>query len=233
MVDPEKLWSYEAGFKTQWLDNRLRLNADGYYSRYTDQVVTTFEAKSTGGAVTLLDNAGKSEIIGTEIEAVAIPLRGVELNVNYNLTLPNYLEFMGTDAAGHKIDFSEQRDIGVPRNQINGGVAYTAPPTSAGVFSAHLDAFWQDKAKTSQLKEARPNDDPAYVVVNGRIQFVDIPLAKGSLDLAVFSRNLLDRKYRVFGVDFGSGPSGIGFSNNEYGDPRTFGIGLTYHFSES
>ncbi|MBP1686269.1 MAG: TonB-dependent receptor [Deltaproteobacteria bacterium] len=226
VVEPEKLWSYELGFKTQWWDNRLRFNADGYYSRYSDQVVNTFVASQTGGAVNVLSNAGKSEIWGTEIEAVAIPLRGVELNVNYNLTLPKYLEFIDQG-----VDIADQRAIGGPRNQLSTGMTYTAPPTSAGVFSAHLDTFWQDETKTSQSSGTSPNDAWAYAVVNGRLQFVDIPLAKGSLDLAVFGRNLFDRKYRVFGVDFGRGASGIGFANNQYGDPRTFGVGLAYHFT--
>jgi iron complex outermembrane receptor protein len=69
-----------------------------------------------------------------------------------------------------------------------------------------------------------------YAVVNGRLAFVGIPLQKGSLDLAVFGRNLFDRKYRTWGIDFG--PS-FGFAINSYGDPRTFGVGLTYHFTES
>jgi iron complex outermembrane receptor protein len=46
----------------------------------------------------------------------------------------------------------------------------------------------------------------------------------------VFGRNLFDRKYRTFGVDYGSG---LGWATNSYGDPRTFGLQLTYNFSES
>ncbi|MBP1687159.1 MAG: TonB-dependent receptor, partial [Deltaproteobacteria bacterium] len=33
---PEKLLQYELGFKSQWFDNRLRLNADGFFSDYKD-----------------------------------------------------------------------------------------------------------------------------------------------------------------------------------------------------
>ena len=58
-------------------------------------------------------------------------------------------------------------------------------------------------------------------MVNGRLQFADIPLQKGSLDLAVFGRNLFDRKYRTFGIDFGAA---LGWAVNTYGDPRTFGL---------
>ncbi len=35
-VDPEIPTSYEAGIKSQWLDNRLRLNGAAYYSTFKD-----------------------------------------------------------------------------------------------------------------------------------------------------------------------------------------------------
>ncbi|MEL6803338.1 MAG: TonB-dependent receptor, partial [Bacteroidota bacterium] len=35
--DPEFTWNYEVGFKSQMLDNRLRLNLTGFYIDYTDQ----------------------------------------------------------------------------------------------------------------------------------------------------------------------------------------------------
>ena len=31
---PETLWSYEAGFKTDWFDHKLRLNGDVFYNDY-------------------------------------------------------------------------------------------------------------------------------------------------------------------------------------------------------
>src|SRR3546814_3382633 len=34
--DPEKITSYEIGFKSQFLDNRVRLNASAFYSDYKD-----------------------------------------------------------------------------------------------------------------------------------------------------------------------------------------------------
>jgi iron complex outermembrane receptor protein len=97
------------------------------------------------------------------------------------------------------------------------------------VFSARIDAYWQDQVV---FHVTRPQRDAGwnYAVVNGRLQFAEIPLAKGSLDLAVFGRNLFDRKYRTWAIDFGSG---LGFDINNYGDPRTVGLGLTYHFTAS
>jgi len=251
---PEKLLMYEAGFKTQWWDNRLRLNADGFYGKWDDQQISVFRASPTGGVLTLEENAASSEMWGMEFEGAVLPLPGLEITTSYALVLPKFKEWLDQefDTANNPVyedpcgtfpppcntkpklaNFADQRDFGItPKNQFSAGVTYTAPPTQSGVFSAHLDVYWQDWEvfAPTQTTGQRAVGQPAYALVNGRLQFVDIPLQKGSLDIAVFGRNLFDRKYRSFGIDFGSG---IGVGINTYGEPRTFGLGLTYNFTAS
>ena len=96
VVDPEKLYSYEVGTKSQWWDNRLRFNADMYYSEFVDQVVSTFQASPSGPQV-LLQNAGKSTFWGAEVEATAIPLRGVEIDATYSYSNAKYDKFNGQE----------------------------------------------------------------------------------------------------------------------------------------
>ncbi|MFN8626757.1 MAG: OmpA family protein [Candidatus Binatia bacterium] len=227
---PERLESYEAGFKSQWLDNRLRFNADGFFSRYKDQVVSFQEFSSTGGLTTRNLNAGKSEYWGSEVELAAVPLRGLEVTGNYAYLSAKYLEYPGTQVVDGKpvtVDVADQRKVQyAPEHTFTIGATYTAPPTTTGIFSAHLDTYWTDDF----VGHAEPPYDDkgwSYAVVNGRLQLVDIPLAKGSLDLSVFGRNLFDRKYRLQGFGLGS----LGWMVNAYGDPRTFGLGMTYHFT--
>jgi iron complex outermembrane receptor protein len=120
-------------------------------------------------------------------------------------------------------------------HKVSLGATYTAPPTSSGIFSAHIDTYWQDDVVlfTQPLAGntgSRNVNGWAYAVVNGRLQFAQIPLAHGTLDVAVFGKNLFDRKYRTFAIDFGDS---LGFQTATFGDPRTFGVGLTYNFSPS
>jgi iron complex outermembrane receptor protein len=240
MFDPEKLWAYEGGVKSQWFDNRLRLNVDGFLSEYTDQVVTVFRGTETGGAVTSLENAGASEFWGFELEAVALPMRGLEATLNYSYLNTRYLKWSAQkfDSAGNPVfngnnpvmeNVASQRDVPVaPDHNISVGLTYAAPPTSAGVFSAHVDAYWQDSVVNHPV---RPQHDMEgnYAVFNGRIQLADIPLQKGSLDIAAYGRNLANRQYRTFGFDLGA----LGWAVNTFGDPRTFGVQLTYNFTAS
>ena len=113
------------------------------------------------------------------------------------------------------------------------GLSYTAPPTSTGTFSAHIDTYWQDKVVfivNNLTPGAQADEGWAYALVNGRLAYTGIPLQKGTLDVAVFAHNLLDRKYRTFGIDFGAG---LGYAGDIYGDPRTFGVQLVYNFAQS
>jgi iron complex outermembrane receptor protein len=240
ILKPEKLWAYEAGFKSQWFDNRLQVNADGFFSDYTDQVVAIPVFSTTGGQVIQNENVGASEIWGSEVELTALPLRGVEASVTYAFLAPKYTKWVAQkfidgvpqfDQDGNPVQenvANQRKPPDSPRNTFTVGLTYTAPPTRVGVFSAYIDTHWQDNVN---FHATGPFHDSAsaYAVVNGRVQLVDIPLRKGGLDLAVFGRNLFDRKYRLNGFDLGA----LGWQGNSYGDPRTFGLGLTYHFTAS
>jgi iron complex outermembrane receptor protein len=240
VTDPEKLWSYELGFKSQWFDNRLRLNADGFLSRYTDQVVPVQKFSASSGLSTTNENAGTSEYWGSEVELAAIPLRGFEATVNYAYLSAKYLEWNSQKFVDGVAQFnangqpvienvaSDRKVPYAPSHTVTVGLTYTAPPTSTGVFSAHLDTFWTHDF-VGHPEPPYPDAQWAFAVVNGRLQFIDIPLQKGSLDVSVFGRNLFDRKYRTNGFSLGS----LGWAVDAYGDPRTFGLGLTYHFTAS
>ena len=243
---PETIWSYEVGVKSQWWENRLRFNADVFYSDYSDQQVSTFRANPSGGVSSTIENAGKSRYYGSEVEVAANPLRGVTVTGNYSYLNARYTQFLSQridpvtgkpvlDESGKPIldDVSNQQQVNyAPEHTFSVGLTYTAPPGRAGTFSAHLDTFWQD---AMHLGGQSPFADAvlgswSYALVNGRVQFASIPLQKGDLDVALFGRNLFDRKYRIDGKDFGAG---LGYMVNTYGDPRTFGLGVTYHFAAS
>ena len=67
--NPEKLWSYEAGTKTQFFDRRLRLNLTGFIYDYKDLQVRQF--LGPGNAV--ISNAASARVKGFEAELLAKP----------------------------------------------------------------------------------------------------------------------------------------------------------------
>lgn len=62
--DPEFLWNYELAFRSQWLDQRLTVNANLFYSDYTNQQVRVPIPFSIDQRTV---NAGTSELYGLEL----------------------------------------------------------------------------------------------------------------------------------------------------------------------
>ena len=63
---PEKNRVYEAGFKTQFLDNQLRVNGDVFYSRYSD-----IQLSSLTGGLPVTQNAARGKSYGAELEVTS------------------------------------------------------------------------------------------------------------------------------------------------------------------
>lgn len=71
---PDSLWNYEGGVKSQWFDKMLTLNASVYQINWSNIQVS---ARSANGAFSFLTNAGTARIRGVEADAVLHPMRGL------------------------------------------------------------------------------------------------------------------------------------------------------------
>lgn len=70
----ETIWAYEIGFKTDWLDNSVRVNGAVYYYDYQDiQGFTQVNSSITNTPLTKLDNLGDAEHTGAELDIVWSP----------------------------------------------------------------------------------------------------------------------------------------------------------------
>ncbi len=234
-LDPyteETLTAYEAGFKSDWLDNRLRVNATGFFSDYSDLQVSVFEPGPGGGTVSKVQNAANAEIWGAELEVVALPLPGIDMRLSYAFLDPTYKEFCNTRDPNTGVCTEEISDTAKfvlsPDHSASLGLGYTAPPSDRGTFSVRLDAYWQD-AVYFLVKDNYQNNQGGYVLLNGRIGLADIPTENGSIDIAMWMRNIFDTNYREFGIDFGEA---FGYSGNIYGDPRTLGVEMVWKWAK-
>ena len=66
--DPEELWTYELGFRSEFADGRARINATYYTSDYEDKQITVTTATECTNRCTT--NVGSAEISGIEIDAI-------------------------------------------------------------------------------------------------------------------------------------------------------------------
>ena len=74
--NPEKIWSYEAGVKTDLLERRLRLNLAAFYYDYTDLQVQDVEGNNT-----VVRNAASAVIQGLELETTALLGTAVQIDL--------------------------------------------------------------------------------------------------------------------------------------------------------
>src|SRR5690606_33703205 len=74
--ETEELTAYELGFKSHWLDSRVQLNGAFFLSDYDNLQLTVY----TDG-VSSIENAGKAEIRGMELEFLVQPIDDLRLGL--------------------------------------------------------------------------------------------------------------------------------------------------------
>jgi iron complex outermembrane receptor protein len=226
--DPEELWSYEWGIKSTWFDQRLRFNANGYYYDYTDIQLTSAQSDpATGALEVVVENAGDAEILGFEIEAVAVPIEQFQidggvgyLDFEYTKLLPPCMGALpGTSCTNVEESDTLPR---APEWTINVGGQYTMPLAAWGEVTGrvdwrHVTKHYHDPLNSEFIAE------PGYDLVNARIIFVP---GDGNWDIAVWGTNLTDEIVRINGFDVDA------FASNAVmqGPPRMWGATLSYHW---
>jgi iron complex outermembrane recepter protein len=89
--DPEKVWSYEAGFKSDWFDGRFRANVTAFYLDVTDLQIIAGLLNPTTGAITFLTrNFADYRNKGIEGEFTFVPVDRLNLYVNVGWQDDNY-----------------------------------------------------------------------------------------------------------------------------------------------
>jgi iron complex outermembrane receptor protein len=215
--DPEYVWSYELGLKSEWLDRRLIANVALFYNDYTNMQLTANVATSDGNVAVITENAGEAEIKGFELELHARPVEQLDriAGIGY------------TDAKFTKVDpgatvTEDSEFLKTPEWDINLGAEYRIP-IGAASLAMRADYNWRsdyynDTANTPGLHQ----DDVG--ILNARIMFES---AGQAWQVALYGTNLTDERYITGGV---GGAGAIGFDEAQYGRPLEYGVSVRYSF---
>lgn len=213
----ETMKSYELGWKSRMLDNRLQLNAAAFYNKYDDIQVNTFVPNMIGISV---QNAGKATISGLELETLARVTSNLDLSLNYAYLHTRYDKYVDGG-----VDVSHEREFPyAPRHSYNVGVVYTSDPMAWGTLSARLDYNWLGKQYIGVMDDPTTNID-SYGLVNARVTLADIPAGgRGTMAVSLWGKNLEDKEYTTSGVNLQA------LTVNQWGDPRSYGLEFTYRY---
>jgi iron complex outermembrane receptor protein len=81
--DPEKVWSYEMGAKTEFFDRRVRINLTAFWLETKDlQTPSAFIDPVSGAATFITQNFANYQNKGLELEFSAVPVRGLTVYAN-------------------------------------------------------------------------------------------------------------------------------------------------------
>jgi iron complex outermembrane receptor protein len=214
---PETIDSWELGMKGAFLDRQLFVNLAGFYSNYKDQQVTIQVPALPSGIASFVDNAGKAEIYGFELEMRAVPSRHFTASAAIGYTHADYKEFLTFIAGGTTpVDVADQRAFqNTPEWTAN--VSATWSEDLAGGTIAFTPSV-SLRSDTQMFEIATPAlDQDGYALVDAALNWTS---GSGRYRIGVAGRNLTDTRYRVGGYNFPgalTGNSVIGY----YGPPRT------------
>jgi iron complex outermembrane receptor protein len=244
-VKPEEINAYSAGFKSEFADHRVRLNAEAYYYDYKNIQVFNRLANASvltnGGAATIKGIEGELEFLVTEnlrlTAGVSIAdgkydsfkngLQFLPLPPNTPIPIPRGCAITTYPAAGGGApaavvgcDLSGNKTVQTVPLSTNIAATYTLP-TEMGDFDFTLswshggDFYWEADNDPASLQ-------PKVDVVNGSIRWL-APDEKWSVLL--WGRNLFKEKYS--GYTTNGNAAFVKYSPEE---PRVYGVTLGVNF---
>ncbi|WP_419716251.1 TonB-dependent receptor [Altererythrobacter aquiaggeris] len=204
---PEKVDSYEVGYKGSFADGRLYLALAGFIADYTDVQIPGSVACNVGGIATfcgVVSNAGKASFKGVELETVATLAEGLgstgdrlTLNGSLGYIDAEYDEYI-TNIGGVPTDVAEFREVqNTPRWTASGRLNYTAPAGNGDIYAGAGVSY---RSKTYQFEVPNPFiDQSAYALVDASIVY-NAPGDRWSLGL--YGKNLTDKRVKTSGYAF-------------------------------
>ena len=217
--DPEEATNYEIGFKTDLLDNRMRLNADVFYMDYKDLQVTQTNAACL---CNITDNAASAEIKGVEAEFQFAATERLRLSLagSYvDATYKDFIESAINPSTGQRLDSSGNRLQRTPETQVTGGVDLTLPLGQMGdALNFRVNYTWQGEMFWATDNIAK---EDAYGLLDARVA---LSPPSSPWAVALWGKNVTDELYRVNIISF------FGEEVSQFAAPRTYGVDFSWKF---
>jgi iron complex outermembrane receptor protein len=241
---PEYVTTYEAGFKSQWLDNKLLVNASGFYNDYRDMQLFILAPPPlalcpTPGATTpnclpnnILSNAD-AFTAGSDITLAATLFDNFSARIDLGILTTKINETKGPLAPGEPAIAGEQLVLS-PHTSLSALLDYKVPFDNGSALDIQFTATYKghqffDLAKFQNGTNGPFLEDPytqqnAYWLENARIGY---SLEGGRWEVAAWIRNISDQKYYFDEFNL---QSPFGFIQGIVGMPRTIGGEVNFRY---
>jgi iron complex outermembrane receptor protein len=202
--NPEYIWSYEAGVKSDWLDRRLRVNLAAFYYDYKDLQVTSFL-----NSLTLVANAAKAKVKGLDLDVTAQPMPEFSIGASASVLDATYDAFLApygvcsplvaSDPACAGVTIGQPRRINASGNRLNNAPKfkgsmfgeYTWDLSNAGTVS-----LFGQVSYTGDIYFNAANDpnvrQKGYALVDARLSWKPASI---NVEVSLYGKNLTDKNY--------------------------------------
>jgi iron complex outermembrane receptor protein len=252
LVPPETLLNDEIGFRTEWFDGRLRINATYYEMEYTDRQGASAVADATSPTGFRIDlvNQGNVDLWGSEIEAMfavtdRFTIEGATGRANYEMSnvCINNGPYIFPPPMDREHTLSGRYEIPAKTGNYMVSLSYTKTgtmQTHPGGFTAAELAQYGCTAFSATFIDSR-YEVPSYNLVNLSVRYTT---SSGKWSGNLFANNLTDEVYANNAQSFGRGfwtqggpAGGAGLSAparqaiaDYRGRPRELGVTFQYNF---
>lgn len=185
--DPEKLTSWEAGFKSEWFERRLRLNVSAFFQDYKD-IQTTLLINFNGIDTRQVQTGATAEEKGIEAEIFVQPFRNFTLQAN-----GAYLDQKYTSVRPG-VSFTTDTPVNsAPKYSYSIAGSYTVEFANDMALTASLN--WRAVGKKAACNPIGSCYTPGYGILGGRLDLsfgTDSPWSAG-----LIATNLTDNVYEI------------------------------------
>ena len=169
--EAEFTWNYELSFRSQWMDERLTVNANAFFNDWTDQQVNVQLSANTFDTET--QNAGASEVYGFEVETQYEATDNLDIYGSIGVAESEFTDFCATvsiantdgletceinGAAG--FDFAGNTFINAPDLTLAGGFTWQ---NENWIFNGNADYASASFAQLARPQEQKTIDERTLV----------------------------------------------------------------------
>lgn len=223
---PEVMDAYEAGFKSEWFNHRLRFNLAAFQNTLKNKQEDVLTLTPGGTVVTATVNVAKARYKGVEVELAAVPVPGWTITGSTGYLDAKYLDFVANLAGQGLADQSGLRLRRTPK-WTAGVISDYVFHTGQSTIGLNAALYYTSRYETSLLNDPRGSIPPVTKIdLAARYEF---PMTS-SLDLTLtgFVKNVTNNTTYDGFTSSNTIKSFIDFAIPSVG--RTWGISLAADF---
>lgn len=221
---PIKARAFEAGYKADWLDRRLRTNVALFWNQYNNLQTNVFQRVAGGSSEQqIVANNANERARGFEVEVTAIPVEHMLVNLSAGYLDAKYTSFLANlKGAGNPVtDNTFLRPIRTPKWTGRLEVSYEVQLPN-GAMLMPVASYSYEGSHFTDLLNVQQGYQKAYSLVNASLTYKE---PKERWRLSAWGKNLGNVAHRLSAI------STAGLATQLYfATPRTYGLDLTVNF---